>query len=413
MMKLLFKEKELTKLLAGDFISKIGDGIFHFVFVISALNVTDNNAALTGLIYFFSFIPYLFMGPLGGVIADKTNKKNIMVLSDSFRAILTVSLSFLIYSESLDIFSLSVVGLLMTSFRALFQPSFQSSIPILVRKPNLQKANSYVQISHEIGGIIGPSLAGFLVALQFNIEKVLLLDSLSYFLSIAFLLSVKLPSNKESEVPIGKALSFGKALIEVKANVRNMLAERRLLVTIVNSSICILLVGSLLRILIPSFINDNYGQEYIGYAFSLIALGTVVGAALCGKLLKESNSNRLMTSWALYGIAISLIPIVPINIIFLFAGCAILGVVGAFVDIILITNIQSLSSSEDIGKNFSIFSTLANSGEALSGTLTGLFTLFFSVGGTITFVGTLVSFVAIGGLRKKSIIEIGENRGAS
>jgi MFS family permease len=74
-------------IIGSQFFSKIGDYAHDIVFVILSIELSKSNYLLVGIIYFVKFIPYLFLGPLGGVIADKYNRKNIMILSDLSRFI--------------------------------------------------------------------------------------------------------------------------------------------------------------------------------------------------------------------------------------------------------------------------------------------------------------------------------------
>ena len=146
--------------------------------------------------------------------------------------------------------------------------------------------------------------------------------------------------------------------------------------------------------------HAGFADSLIGYAMSLTALGTIAGAMLCGKVTRDFSTRRLMLYWCLYGVALSLLPVCASNATAILVGCIVLGVFGAFVDVVLPTNIQQLSTDHNIGKNFSLFSTLANTGEALSGGLAGVIVLFSSVGVGVTVIGLLIASVAyVGKLR--------------
>jgi DHA3 family macrolide efflux protein-like MFS transporter len=77
-------------------------------------------------------------------------------------------------------------------------------------------------------------------------------------------------------------------------------------------------------------------------------------------------------------------------------------VAGAFVDVAIPGNIQRFSSGKNIGKNFGLFGTLANTGEALSGAISGVLTLFFSTAASITLIGLSVTAMALLGRKKLS-----------
>jgi MFS transporter, DHA3 family, macrolide efflux protein len=186
-------------------------------------------------------------------------------------------------------------------------------------------------------------------------------------------------------------------------NLAGVIAKSQLFITIAYSAACILFVGAALRILIPAMLkNADFSDSMIGYAMSLIALGTIAGALVCGKFARDFSTRSVMLYWCLYGIALSLLPLLIGSGATILAGCLLLGIVGAFVDVAMPTNIQKLSTNSNIGKNFSLFSTLANTGEALSGGLAGLLVLFSSVGVSVTLIGLLTASVAYVGKLKSA-----------
>jgi MFS transporter, DHA3 family, macrolide efflux protein len=178
-------------------------------------------------------------------------------------------------------------------------------------------------------------------------------------------------------------------------NFKTSLRKPELFVTISYSAVCILLVGAALRILIPAMLEGaGYADVIIGGAMSLIALGALVGAVMCGKTMLNFNTRNLMFCWSLYGIALAILPACVFNVVLMTLGCLALGALGAFVDVILPTNIQRLSTDVNLGKNFSLFSTLANTGEALSGGLAGALVVVASAGTSLTVIGVLIASIA-------------------
>jgi len=107
-----------------------------------------------------------------------------------------------------------------------------------------------------------------------------------------------------------------------------------------------------------------------------------------------------MGYWLFYGLSMSLLPIFTMHHFSVFIGCLLLGALGAFVDIALACNIQNLSTESNLGKNFGLFSTLANTGQALSGAFIGLLTMIASVGTSIILIGLMTTFIAFAGKLK-------------
>ena len=181
-------------------------------------------------------------------------------------------------------------------------------------------------------------------------------------------------------------------------NLKEVLTKRELFVTIIYSALCILFVGAALRILLPSMLKgEGHTDSMIGYAMSSIALGAIVGALLCSRVTRDFSTRTLMLYWCLYGLVLSALPAGVSSAAVMLLGCFILGGFGAFVDVILPTNIQQLSTDGNLGKNFSLFSTLANTSEALSGGFAGALTLLSSAGISVTIIGILIASIAYTG----------------
>lgn len=399
MIKALLNERNFSVLIAGNLISKIGDGIHEFIFIILVLNITNNSVFEAGIIYFFRFFPYLILGPIGGVLSDRFSRKKLMIGSDILRMLVTTCFVLLVITNTLNILSLTIIGILMTTLRTIFQPAFQATIPSIVKEENLPQVNGATQIAGEIGGMVGPALGGLAFALGINTANVLGLDVVTYLVSTLCIASIAIPTQNIIEEP--KQLTLRNMYGDFSQNLMFVISKPQLVITILYSSICILFVGSALRILIPMMMKEaNFSNSVVGYSMSLVALGTVAGAIICGKIIKKFNTPNLMFYWLLYGLMLSILPLTLINIPFILLGCFLLGFIGAFVDVLLPTNIQYLSTNQNIGKNFSLFSTLANTGEALSGGLASILVLLSSVTGGVTLIGLLIATVGYLGKRR-------------
>lgn len=403
MVDILLREKKFSVLLGGSLLSRIGDGIHEFVFIITVLRVTNNGIADAGVIYFFRFIPYLIVGPIGGALSDRLSRKSLMIGSDVARMLVTSLFCVLLIANQVNAVSLAWLGMLMTAFRTIFQPAFQAAVPSVVQAEHLPRANGATQIAAEIGGLVGPAIGGVAIGLIANPGYVLLLDAATYIMSATCVALVQIPSQHVVPATSEQRLTLRGLYGDFAQNFVGVLAKPHLFTSIAYSSACILFVGAALRILIPSMMKQaGFTDSLVGYAMSLTALGTIAGAALCGKVARDFSTRQLMLYWCLYGLVLALLPICVSSAITILIGCCVLGIFGAFVDVVLPTNIQQLSTDHNIGKNFSLFSTLANTGEALSGSLAGVIVLFSSISVGVSVIGCLIVSVAYIGKCKSS-----------
>lgn len=391
MIALLKEARAYSRILAAHLISKIGDGMHELVFVLLAMAATDNNLLVLGWIYFFRFIPYLLLGPTGRVLADRYDPKQLMLWSDCGRGLLVALLAVLVHLDAVHPIHLAIIGMLITGFRTLFQPAFQVSTPRIVKAAHLVNANGMIQVASELGGVIGPAVAG-VILLGANKSVVLLIDAFSYFISFILIWFVPRLGTTEKKDQHDYWHELFIAAREIKNN-------RSLFATIVLSACCIFFVGAILRVLIPAYAKDiSHNESFVGIVMSIIALGTIVGAYCFPKLVRHITAGHLMGYWAIYGFTLILIPFTN-HAFFLLALSALLGFVGAFVDIALPTNVQIISKPESLGKHFSFFSTLANTGEALSGVIAGVLVTMFSLSLGLMIAGGCVMLIGLLGAR--------------
>ncbi|WP_375620237.1 MFS transporter [Bartonella sp. TS25HLJMH] len=377
----LFLKKSPLALFSSLFISKVGDYAYEVVFVLLVLKLTDN-IFFTGLVYFFRFIPFLFFGPIGGWLADNFSLKKNMILSEFVRLLASLFVFITTITGTANIIVLILAAICTTIGRSIFQPSFQAAIPRMFSAKDLTKANSIAQIIEETASVMGPLVCSLLLFLA-NKSAVLIFDFFTYFISIIVLFNLMNLNSNEN-----KPFNFIKIYRETTSYLKYISKENKhLFITLVGSSFAILFTGAILRFLIPAFVLSIGGEEsLVSYIFSLMAVGTIVGGLLYSKIIFKITSLKLMVFWLLYGGILFVMPLAAeLYLKFLLVLAFVLGFIGAFVDIGLVSAIQLYSRREDFGKSFGTFSTLANSAEAVSGFIAGLFAL----------VGVLSSFLAM------------------
>lgn len=396
MFKILVAERRFSALLLGSLLSRVGDGIHELIFILSVLKATGESMVLTGVIYFFRFIPYLVLGPIGGALADRLSRSRLMVLADLARTAVTLVLCALLVLGHATPVALGVVGFLMTALRTIFQPAFQAAVPALVAARNLPQVNGANQIATELGGLIGPALGGFALARFGQPGQVLLADAASYLVSVLCVLAARIPEHAAPSSPA--PVTVASLLSDFRDNYRAIIRNRPLKIAITHSALCILFAGAALRVLIPGLIRQHgLPDSVVGYAMSATAGGTIAGALVCARVLHEYGTRRLMLCWAVYGVAMAAFAGFAATLPAILLAAVALGIAGAFVDVVLPTNIQQLSDDASIGKNFSFFSTLANTGEALSAVLASGIVAATSLSSGIVLIGGAVAVVGFVG----------------
>ncbi|MGX9276003.1 MFS transporter [Pantoea ananatis] len=385
------KIKNFRTLLASLFISKTGDYAYEVVFVFIVLESTHNDYLLTGFVYFFRFIPFLFFGPVGGWMADNYRLKHNLLLSEWLRLIVSLLLFICSLNGSVSITVLIVASVLTTIGRSIFQPSYQTAVPRTVDTTRLAGANGVSQVAEETASVAGPLICSFILTFS-DKSWVLLFNTLTYGVSIIFLLTF----SENVAVKIS-AFRIKNVYKETLSSVNELYHDTRgLFIAILFSSVCILFTGSILRFIIPAVtVSHGQGELITSWIFSLMAAGTIMGGLLYGRSITQASPLRVMQFWFVYGMLLFVMSLTALySMKFLLPLAFILGISGAFVDIALVTVIQTLSPAESTGKAFGTFSTLANTAEALSGLLSGL----LAAGGLMVAFAGMSSLIALTGI---------------
>jgi MFS family permease len=130
--------------------------------------------------------------PVAGSLADRWNRRWLMILADTGNALATMVIVLLLASGSLEvphIYLLSAVGSALGTFQ---RPAFDASVTMLVPKERLAQASGMMQTAHSLGGILAPLLAGILFV-AVGLSGIVLIDFATYFFAVITLLLVSIP----------------------------------------------------------------------------------------------------------------------------------------------------------------------------------------------------------------------------
>ena len=289
--------KDFYLVVIGQIISLFGNAFMRIVLPIHLLNVTGS-AAVLGVVSGCAFIPLAVMSPIGGIIADRVNKRNVMVFLDFFTSGLTVL--FLLLYGKVSITGMVLVTLfLLYGISGAYQPSVQASIPVLVESEHIMPANAVINMVSSLSGLLGPALGGTAYSL-WGIYPVLSIAAGCFFLSAVMEIFIKIPyERKQSTESILRQtkddLCESIAYIGQK---KPELAKLTLCCAGVNLVMSALMIIGLPVIVmnILDFSKSEASRLY-GYMEAILAIGGLVGGigtGVFGRKLKVNGSWKLL-----------------------------------------------------------------------------------------------------------------------
>ncbi len=367
--------KDFTLVVIGQIISLFGNGIVRFALPLYLLNKTGS-ASLFGIVVALSFLPMIILTPVGGIIADRVNKRNVMVILDFLTAALMAALFVLL--GKVDLVVLLVVTLmLLYGIQGAYQPTVQASMPLLQDKENLLAANAIINQVGALAGLLAPILGGILFGL-WGLNPIILVGGGCFLFSAVMEIFITIPYTKPKE-------KLG-ILEIVRQDFSDSFSFIRRDKPVIFKSIIIicafnLLLSAMLIVAMPVLITQTLGMsnQLYGYSQGALAAGGLFGGIMVGVFAKKLSIKKVymllfICSVLLLPSAVSLWVGLPPFVCYLFISisCFFLISVATMVTIQMLTFIQGETPQHLTGKVLSFVMALAMCTQPLGQVMYGL-----------------------------------------
>lgn len=391
----LLGQRDFALLWLGQLFSQIGDQCL----LIAAITLITGFSAspLAILIPAISMaLPQVLFGLLGGVAADRWNRKWVMIVADVLRGVLVLSILLVRGPEQLWILYLGAAGLAMVG--TFFYPARNATIPNIVPKGLLLAANGLIQGSYIIALIVGPTVAGIVVDL-WGMESAILFDSTTFFLSAFAILMIRIPplNNGASEM-----VEQPSVWQDMKSGLNFIYRSRPLRRALYVTAVATLGIGAVVLLAIPHLKTQlgAGGLEY-GGAMSMLGIGSVLGGVLVTQLSHRFSTNTIVGGMLVVAggaiVAFAYAGSYPIVL----ASVAALGLCIVIARGALDTITQTLAPDEVRGRVQAAVNLIVAAGTALAEGLSAFLGHFFSVkavfigAGIVTAVAGVASVYAL------------------
>lgn len=188
---------DFWKFWTGQTVSNLGSTVTIFVLPLLIYRLTGSALNL-GIATSLNFLPYLLFGLVIGAWVDRVDRRRLMIAVDCGRAVLIASIPTLAALGSLPLWWIYAVGFLSTTLTIGFTSAEFAAIPSLVGTGDLVTANGRIQASYSAASVLGPLLAGPLLAIA-SPATVLLIDAATFVVSACTLLSIRRSFNSGSD----------------------------------------------------------------------------------------------------------------------------------------------------------------------------------------------------------------------
>lgn len=256
--------------MVGSQISSLALGMWVFA-------ETGNATPLT-LVAFFSVLPRVFAMSLSGVLADRWDRRRVMMLADAGQAAATLLLLISFASGAFELWHLYAATLIQSVFAVFQGPAFLASVTMLVPEDQRGRANALMQTTGPAAGIIGPALAGMVFALG-GVIAAIAIDLLTFLVAMIAIFVVRIPRPAQTEE--GRALS-GTVWKEALGGLRYMWQRRILLWLVLYVALVNFLIGGAMSLGTPYILARTGSEAELGVILSIMNIGALAGAILMG-----------------------------------------------------------------------------------------------------------------------------------
>ncbi len=375
--------RNFNLMVLGQIVSILGSSLLRFALSLYVLDVTGSESTFASL-YAVSSIP-LLLAPLGGAIADRYNRRNLMVIFDFSSSAVVLALILLMGMGNHSVLMIGTIMVVLAVISSLYAPAVTASVPLLVAGDRLEGANGVVQAVQALSGVAAPILGGVLYG-SFGVEALIHISCIAFFLSAVMEMFIKIPFVKRASTNrMVKMIAVDMKEGFLYVVRQSLIWKAALLATMLNFLLTpLFIVGA------PIILRKTMGSSDATYG---LGMGMVQGATIAGALtvgfFAKRLSPRTLYRWLLTVaaltalIALSVTPtmlgvgLLPSLALFLL--CAVpIAMVLTILSIYIITKVQKETPNEYLGKVMAIIMAVAQCATPLGQILYGVMFESFS-----------------------------------
>ncbi|MFE8698765.1 MFS transporter [Cytobacillus sp. FJAT-53684] len=391
--------RNLTLYSSGKIVSVFGTSIYNFAISFYVLKLTGS-ALSFAITLLLGVLPMIIINPFAGAIADKVNKKKMVILMDFLSGTLLISLFMISSFSELSLLLIYLAAFCLTVFATFFGIGMEAAKPNIVSEKRLMNINSIGKIIDSISTILGPMIGGMVFAF-FDIRAFIIFNGLCFIISGLSMMLVDFNLNKEQQEKELVKIDFIK---DIKEGFHYLYERKNIMQLFLVLIFLNFFFSFAVTVPLPYIINTvlDLGSKTFGVIQAALPVGMIAGALVIRRLIENISYSSL---WKVLTITLSIFMIaVGIPLIFedaslsyLFYGayyCVLMfffGTIIAFIDIPLSYIMQREIPEEYRGRvmsiGISIGKTMAPVAMVVSGLLLELIPPFvLSVSGGILYL---------------------------
>lgn len=279
---------------SGQLVSTIGSGLTSFGLGIYVFQQTGKASAMA-LVTLLAFMPSLLLSSFAGVLADRYDRRLLMVLGDSLSALGLVFILICMLNGEAQLWQICVGVTISSVFFSLLDPAYKATVSDLLTEEQYTKASGLVQLAGSAKFLISPIIAGFLLAVS-DIKLLLIIDICTFFVTVSTTFIVRRGlASKTCEQTKSFVHEFKEGWYAISKN-------RGVLVLVIITSVLTFFLGFIETLSIPMLLAFT-DSSVIGTIETIVASGMLVSSVIIGFFSIKKGYVKIL-SIALFGAGI-------------------------------------------------------------------------------------------------------------
>ncbi len=263
---------DFRRVFLAQSVSVFGDGITPVALTFAVLDLTGSGTDL-GLVLAAQSLPLAALALVGGVWADRLPRQKVMIASDLVRATVQAVGAVLLLTGAARVWHLALLAAVHGSAEAFFRPAAGALLPQIVPTRDLQKANALMGMSDNFGWMVGPAVAGTLVAVVGS-GGAIAVDAVTFVVSALFLTGVRAPV-------LAKTRAVQSFVGELREGWREVRSRTWLWVMLLRVGLVLCLVIAPFQVLGPLGLTEQgYTAAAWGWVTATFSFGMLLGAGV-------------------------------------------------------------------------------------------------------------------------------------
>lgn len=383
----ILRLRDFRNLWLGQAISQLGDAFYYVAFLFMVKKVTGD-IAMVGYVGALETLPFLLFGPYAGIMADRMDRRRIMLLSDVICGAALLVFAVLVFvSGKPPVWSLLAMPFLLSAVRCFFMPAKSASIPGLVPASYLQRANAFSMGTQNIMLMSSLAFTAGVLSLLYNQSPILFYSSTVALNALSFLGSAYFVAKLPPIMPDRKEEAPTHVMQDMKDGIAYLRTRRELNVLTAMLALFRLCVAPFFVVYLAAnekWFGDN-PQTITWFEFSFFA-GMVLATSFAGRINAVRPTMWFCMSLGAVGVFVTGMAFTPNVPMFVFWNVA-CGIAVPLADIPIVTYIQKSVPDRFLGRVNSVRDMIA----------TGVMPLGMVMGGQLVErFGVVVAFLVMG-----------------